>query len=68
MGNNLTYCITEIRSQEEGGASVFEVWGRNHATGYEWLIAECNTREEARMLVLGRRKDEEMQASMKEDD
>lgn len=30
---------------------VFEVWGRNPATGYEWLIAEYNTRTEARMMI-----------------
>jgi len=66
MSDQISYCITEIRSTEEGGASLFELWGVNHATGYQWLIAECNTRDEARMIVLGRRKDEEMEASMKE--
>jgi hypothetical protein len=27
---------------------LFEVWGKNPATGYEWLIAEFITRQEAR--------------------
>lgn len=67
MSDQISYCITEIRSTEEGGPSLFEVYGVNHKTGYQWLIAECNTRDEARMVVLGRRKDEEMETSMKED-
>lgn len=66
MSDQIGYCITEIRSTEEGGASLFEVWGVRYPTGYRWLVAECNTRDEARGIVLGRRKDEEMQASMED--
>jgi hypothetical protein len=32
-------------------SSIFEVWGRTAATGYEWLIAEFNTRAEAVALI-----------------
>jgi len=30
---------------------VYEVWGRTAATGYEWLIAEFDTRAEAVALI-----------------
>lgn len=45
MRPNYTYRIVVAA----GG--IFEVWGKNPATGYEWLIAEYHTREQARMMV-----------------
>lgn len=68
MSNQVSYCVTEIRSTEEGGASLFEVWGRNHQTGYGWLVAECNTREESRAVVFRkRREDDEWYARMEKE-
>jgi hypothetical protein len=61
MSNQVSYCVTEVRSTEEGGASLFEVSGRNHQTGYQWLVAECNTREEARAVVIRKRQEDDEQ-------
>jgi hypothetical protein len=41
----MAYCICET---SEG---LYEVWGYNPTTGYHWLIAEYNTRDEARMMI-----------------
>lgn len=59
MSNPVSYFVTEIHSQEEGGPSLFEVSGRNHQTGYVWLVAECNTREEARGVVIRKRHEDD---------
>jgi hypothetical protein len=54
-----SYCISEISDTRLGGQRIFEVWGRNAKTGYRWLIAECNSREEARAVVRRRREQED---------
>jgi len=45
------YRIVETLDPRRPGERWFEVWGGNPATGYEWQIAECSTRTEARELV-----------------
>ena len=44
--HTVTYSIVETLDGE-----CFEVWGGNPATGYEWLIAEYDTREQAREMI-----------------
>lgn len=46
-------CVYFIKTSRDfrTGATVYEVWGRNVATGYEWLTAEYDTREEALMII-----------------
>jgi hypothetical protein len=46
----VTYRIEELYDRRTGQA-VFEVWSANQATGYQWLVAECNTRADAREMV-----------------
>jgi len=51
---NYTFRIEELRDTRIGD-TVFEVHATNNDTGYTWLIAECNTRAEARELIRRRR-------------
>lgn len=55
----LTYRIVETLDPRRPGERWFEVWGGNPATGYEWLVAECNTRAEAREVMKQRREQQE---------
>jgi hypothetical protein len=51
---NYTFRIEELRDTRIGDV-VFEVHGTNNDTGYTWLVAECNTRAEAREVIRRRR-------------
>ena len=50
MNHEVTYRIVELLDRRIGQV-IFEVWSSNPATGYQWLVAECNTRAEAREVV-----------------
>lgn len=54
----VTYRIVELLDRRIGQV-VYEVWSANAATGYQWLVAECNTRAEAREVM---RRHQEMEA------
>jgi hypothetical protein len=47
MSSKHTYSIR----QSADPTLVYEVWGRTTETGYEWLIAEFDTRDEAVALI-----------------
>lgn len=47
--SNATYFIRE--TSDHNGAVIYEVWSRNKTDGTECLLAETNTRAEARELV-----------------
>jgi hypothetical protein len=51
MTHVVTYRIVETLDPRRPGERWFEVWGGNPATGYEWLIAEYDTREHARAMI-----------------
>jgi hypothetical protein len=46
----VTYRIEELYDRRIGRV-IFEVWSANQATGYQWLVAECDTRADAREMV-----------------
>lgn len=50
MTHEYAYCIAEVRD-EQTSEPVYEVWGTNPTTGYHWLIAEYDTRDEARKMI-----------------
>jgi|688.fasta_scaffold302965_3 hypothetical protein len=50
MTHEVTYRIVELLDRRLCQV-IYEVWGANQATGYQWLVAECNTRAEARDVV-----------------
>lgn len=41
----------QIRESAEMGQTIFEVWRRHHEPGTECLLAEANTRAEAREIL-----------------
>jgi hypothetical protein len=47
----VTYRIVETLDPRRPDERWFEVWGGNATTGYEWLIAEYDTREQARAMI-----------------
>jgi hypothetical protein len=49
--HTVTYRIVETPDPRRPGERLFEVWGDNLATGYEWLIAVYDTREQAREMI-----------------
>lgn len=51
MKHRVTYRIVERSMVGSTGQRWFEVWGQNPATGYEWLIAEYDTRDAARIMI-----------------
>jgi len=50
MTNEVTYRIEELYDRRISQV-IYEVWSSNQATGYQWLVAECNTRDDAREVV-----------------
>lgn len=48
MSHDVTF---QIRETVEVGQTIFEVWRRNHRSRTECLLAEANTRAEARELM-----------------
>jgi hypothetical protein len=50
MTHEVTYRIVELLDRRIGQV-IYEVWSANQATGYQWLVAECNTRAEARGVI-----------------
>lgn len=46
----VTYRIVELLDRRRGQI-VYEVWSANMATGYQWLVAECNSRADAREVM-----------------
>jgi len=53
---HFTFRIVELFDQRLG-QTVFEVHVKNQDTGNGWLIAECNTRAEARDVIRRRREE-----------
>lgn len=49
--SNVTFNIRETHDHD--GVTIYEVWQRNHTHGTERLLAETNTRAEARELQRG---------------
>ena len=50
MTNEVTYRIEELYDRRISQV-IFEAWSSNQSTGYQWLVAECNTRADAREVV-----------------
>jgi len=48
MSHDVTF---QVRETVEGGQTIFEVWRHNHRNRIECLLAEANTRAEARELM-----------------
>lgn len=55
--SNVTFHI--IETHDHNGVTIYEVWRRNHTHGHESLLAETNTRAEARELLRLYAKEEE---------
>lgn len=51
MNHERVYRIVETLDPRRPDERWFEVWGGNPATGYEWMIAEYDSREHAEDLV-----------------
>lgn len=51
MRHAVTYRIVEVANPSCPSERWFEVWGRNAATGYEWLIAEYDSLDKASMMI-----------------
>lgn len=51
MKSTNAYRIVEVANPALPDERWFEVWGKNPATGYEWLIAEYDSRDKARMMI-----------------
>ena len=49
--HTVTYRVVETLDPRRPDRNWFEVWGGNPATGYEWLIAAYDTREQAREMI-----------------
>lgn len=47
---NFTFRIVELFDKRLG-QTMFEVHAKNQDTGNSWLIAECNTRADARAVI-----------------